>query len=145
MLQSVHRHHGRRWPTARSALLACALLPLAVTAAPLLRCQIEQGNKTFQLDFAPVDDPYRVKAVDINGRFSFKAVVIGDATRVDYIKLYTYSQLRRQPMLMHEVKYLAPVAVPEPAPASLTGVHFVYSPRLERELQYGCALWEVAP
>ncbi len=126
---------------------AAGLTPVA--AAPLLRCQIDQGGTTRMLEFAPVSDPYSVRAIDINGRFRFKAVVIGDARGVEYIKLYTYSQTRRQPVLLHVAKYMAPVAlpvsVPEPPFAALTGHQYLYSPQLERELQYGCALIEVAP
>ena len=128
---------------AMAGLLAAALAPSLACAAPLLRCQIDHAGKTYLLDFPPVSDPYTVAAVDINERFSFKAVVIGDAHHVEYIKLYTYSQLRRQPMLMHEAKYLAPVPATGPAPVSLTGLNFIYSPRLERELQYSCTLLEV--
>ena len=51
----------------------------------------------------------------------------------------------RQPVLLHEVRYEAPVAQAAPAPSALTGRHFIYSPRLEREFQYGCALFEVTP
>lgn len=89
--------------------------------------------------------PYTAKAIDINGRFRFKAVVVGDAQQVEYVKIYTYDFPKRQPVLLHEAKYVAPVAVPNPLPASLTGVNYIYSPRLERELQYECVLLEIAP
>ncbi|MES2148523.1 MAG: hypothetical protein V4508_01905 [Pseudomonadota bacterium] len=125
-----------------AALLALA--PATVLAAPLLRCQIDQGGNTKVLEFTPSTDPYRVKAIDINGRFRFKAVVIGDANHVEYIKLYTYSAARRQPVLLHEVNYLAPVAQPGAGPNALTGIHSIYSPQLEREMHYGCALLENA-
>jgi hypothetical protein len=131
------------------AALACMLagagsMPSAA-AAPLLRCQIDQGGSTRMLEFAPVSDPYLVKAQDINGRFRFKAVVIGDAHHVEYIKLYSYSQTRRQPVLLHVAKYMAPVALPPAAFDALTGHQYLYSPQREREMQYGCALIEVAP
>jgi hypothetical protein len=124
-------------------LIGAGLMPAA--AAPLLRCQIEQGGISRMLEFAPVSDPYRVKAIDINGRFRFKAVVIGDARHIEYIKLYTYSQTRRQPMLLHVAKYMAPVVLPQASPGALTGHQYLYSPQLEREMQYACALVEVAP
>jgi hypothetical protein len=126
-------------------LLASALFPAALFASPLLRCQIDQGGNTQVLDFIPVGDPYSVKAIDINGRFRFKAVVIGDTQHIEYIKLYVYSQTRRQPVLLHLAKYLAPVAAAGSGFSALTGINYVYSPQLERELQYGCALLEKAP
>ncbi len=118
------------------------MLPATLLAAPLLRCQIDQGGSTMVRDFSPVADPYQVAALDINGRFRFKAVVIGDAQHIEYIKLYVYSQTKRQPVLLHEAVYLAPVAGADPRSSALTGVNRVYSPQLERELEYGCAIVE---
>jgi hypothetical protein len=147
-------------PLARFSVPACRIFCLAAAltlawawltpawAAPVLRCQIDQGGTTRVLEFSPTSDPYSVRAVDINGRFRFKAVVIGDALHIDYIKLYAYSQNRRQPVLLHVAKYMAPVAaphMPEASFAALTGHQYLYSPQREREMQYGCALIEVAP
>lgn len=110
-------------------------------ATPLLRCKVDQGGSAQVLEFAPESSPYTAKAIDINGRFRFKAVVVGDARQIEYIKIYTYDFPKRQPVLLHEAKYMAPVA----GSVSLTGVNFVYSPRLERELRYECTLLETAP
>lgn len=114
----------------------------AVQASPLLRCQVDQGGVSRVLESTPLSDPYTVAATDINNRFRFKAVMIGDATQVAYIKLYVYEQNKRQPVLIHQATYLAPVAGDNPAPAALTGINHVYAPYLERELRYGCALLE---
>lgn len=62
-------------------------MPTALFASPLLRCHIDQGGSSQVLDFIPVGDPCSVKAIDINGRFRFKAVVIGDTQHVEYISL----------------------------------------------------------
>ena len=135
-------------PVFRGALLLVLLLPALVSASPLLRCQVSYGGATRVLEFAPVADPYRVEAVDIDGRFRFKAVVVGDERRVDYVSLYSYYETERQSVLLHQAKYLAPVArassAENAAPAALTGQNYLYSPGLERELQYACALVEVA-
>ncbi|HYW57722.1 MAG TPA: hypothetical protein VE934_12220 [Polaromonas sp.] len=89
-----------------------------------------------------MSDPYAVKAVDVNKRFRFKAVVIGSAEKIDYIKLYTYYMSSGRAVLLHYGKYLAPVPQKNAAPDSLTGVHYLYSPVLGREIRYGCALLE---
>ena len=134
-------------PVFRGALLLVLLLPALVSASPLLRCQVSYGGATRVLEFAPVADPYRVEAVDIDGRFRFKAVVVGDERRVDYVSLYSYYETERQSVLLHQAKYLAPVArassASNAAPGALTGQNHLYSPGLERELQYACALVEV--
>lgn len=126
------------------ALCALTLFAGSCHAAPLLRCQIDQGGTLQTIEAAPVTDPYTVKAVDINGRFRFKAVVVGEAGKVEYVKLYVYNALKRQPVLLQEAKYLAPVPSATAAPDALTGVQYLYSLSLERELKYGCALLEVA-
>jgi tRNA A37 threonylcarbamoyladenosine modification protein TsaB len=113
-------------------------------ASPLLRCQIDQGGSTQIFDFPPVSDPYPVKAIDINSRFRFKAVVMGDTQQIEYIKVYVYSQGKRQPILLHQAKYLSPLTSTDPSFAALTGINYVYSPQLERELKYGCALLETS-
>ncbi len=126
-------------------LLAGCLPATALQAAPLLRCEIQQGGTSRVVDSMPVADPYSVKAIDINDRFRFKAVVIGDALRVEYIKVYVYAHTWREPMLLHQTSYLAPVASRDAQPDALTGINHVYSPSLERELRYGCALLETTP
>jgi hypothetical protein len=87
-----------------------------------------------------------VPSIAINDLFRFKAVMVGDGERIDYIKLYTYYQARRQAVLLHEAKYLAPQAqAPAGAgPAGLTGLVYLYSPLLGHEIRYSCALREDA-
>lgn len=126
-------------------LLPLALLSSgAVQAAPLLRCQLSYAGATQTLEAAPGSDPYGVEARDIGGRFRFKAVVIGNDRRIDYINLYAYYQTRRQPVLLHEAKYTPPFAATA-SPYALTGLHYLYSPDLGREFQYGCTLEGVQP
>jgi hypothetical protein len=127
------------------SLLACCLLQAELQAAPLLRCEILQGGTSRVENFMPVADPYSVKAIDINNRFRFKAVVLGNALHVEYIKIYVYANTRHQPMLLHQTSYLAPAISRDAQPVALTGSNYVYSPDLERELQYGCALQETSP
>lgn len=142
----MHKHHPLSGPIpgTRTLLAAALLFAATVQAAPLLRCQVSYSGETRTLEAAPVSDPYSVEAWDIGGRFRFKAVVIGDDRRIDYIKLYAYYQAERQPVLLHQAKYLPPFAASD-APYALTGLNYLYSPDLGRELQYGCALDGVHP
>ncbi|MCA0186200.1 MAG: hypothetical protein LCH90_09420 [Proteobacteria bacterium] len=134
----------RRWAGA-AGLCLLGFLPAASIAAPRLDCEISQGGRGETLQFGPAANPYEVKAVSINERFSFKAVMIEQGGKVDYISLYVYYLPPRGPILLQQAKYLAPAVQPHPASASLTGRQYLYSPRLERELQYECTLLEVAP
>jgi hypothetical protein len=122
-------------PLAWVSLAAC----LNATAAPLLRCEVTYAGTTHQVQARVVQDPYPVPSVDIGGRFLFKPVMVGQGDRVDYIKLYTYLDGRRQPVLLHMAKYLPPFR-PTAVPVPLTGQQYLYGGPVERELIYSCTL-----
>jgi len=111
----------------------------------VLQCRVEQGGETFVFQAQPVQNPYLAPTLDINGRFRFKMVVVGSGQAVDYIKIYAFDNPRRQPVLVQYAHYAKPQFSTGNNPAALTGVQTVYSPRLEREMQYQCALYERAP
>ena len=121
--------------------LATLLCGTPLQAAPLLRCQLTYAGSTQTLEATPVADPYPVRAVGVGGRFRFKAVVVGSATQVDYVKLYAYLETRQQPVLVQQATYLPPF----PTGQTLTGQQFLYAGPVERELQYNCTFYEVAP
>lgn len=118
-------------------------LPSTLLAEPLmLRCEISQDGKTQIADFLPGTDPYGIEARNINGKFRFKAVMIENDEDIEYIKIYTYYQEQHQVVLLHEARYMPPFEPDQSSFAALTGVNYLYSPSLEQELQYGCALVE---
>ncbi|MDR3479094.1 MAG: hypothetical protein P4L91_00105 [Burkholderiaceae bacterium] len=131
-----------RMVKAASAALLWSMFCVPASAAALLRCEATYAGSTHTLETLPGNDPYTTESVDINGRFRFKAVVLGTAQKIEVVKLYVYYETRRQPVLLEEAKYLPPFAGGD-SPYALTGLHSVYSPPLGRELQYGCALREV--
>lgn len=130
------------------AFTAITLIPQTTFAATLLRCKIEQSGATFVVESSPRLDPYGVASVAINKNFRFKAVVVGNDQKIDYVKIYAYDMGKRQAILLHEAKYLAPLVQTaqsaELAPFQLTGMQYLYSPDLNREMQYGCSLIESA-
>jgi hypothetical protein len=97
------------------------------------------------VEATPVSDPYSVASVDIDGRFRFKAVMLGNTTRVTYINLYAYFVTEgEQAKLIHEGKYL-PTDEWKRAPVAFTGTQHLYAGPLERELIYSCTLSGDAP
>jgi hypothetical protein len=128
-----------------AALFMTILLVMCkAEAAPLLRCEVVYAGSSHVIEAMPGTDPYATKSADIDGRFRFKAVVLGNAEHIEAIKLYAYYETRRQPILIQEAKYLPPFTL-SAVPDSLTGHQYLYAPPLGRELQYGCALLEVEP
>ena len=146
----THLRTNLAYPTKRrlaeSVIFLAIWLPSIVFAAsPLLRCEIDQGGESYVADFLPSSDPYTVEAKDISGRFRFKVVMLGNEQLIESIKIYTYYQEQHQVVLLHMAKYMPPFIQSQPSFAALTGVNYLYSPGLERELQYGCALLEIPP
>lgn len=146
---SMHTAHETRtahpWLASCVVLFGCALMASHASASPRLRCQIEQGYKTQIHEATPSQNPYTVQPVEVRSRFRFKAVVVGDAQHVDYVKLYTYYYLRGQAVLVHMVHYPSPAVSQDAGPGLLTGLQRVYSPQLGFEMQYQCSLYEVTP
>ncbi|WER49852.1 hypothetical protein CupriaWKF_22285 [Cupriavidus sp. WKF15] len=131
------------WGTSVIALMTLITCQIAGANAgpPLLRCEISQGGGNPRVfEFKQAADPYSVKSVDIDGHFRFKAVMVG-ARATAYIKLYTYYQDSDRYILLHEAKYV-PRAAPSHSDStgSFTGINYLYSPVLGRELQYSCML-----
>jgi len=130
------------------ALLAC---PLPALATPQLQCSFDVNSETHHKTFGVVTNPYTTPAVPIGNRFRFKAIVLAagpdaeGAFSLESINLYVYYNTRRQPMIMQHTRFLQPVAQTAPQPDALTGRVSLYSPLLGKELQYQCALAEVAP
>ena len=126
-------------------MLLPLVLPTVAQAVPELRCHFEVNAERSEHRFRPVSEPYTVQSINLADRFRFKAVVLGNDTRVDLVNLYVSYQTERQPMVLQHVKFVAPMAQLQPAPDALTGRVALYSPILGKELQYGCALHEMAP
>ena len=144
------------------AALWTALLPCGALADAQLQCSFDVNSETHHTVHATATDPYTVASVPIGNRFRFKAIVLAAAqdkaadaapqvaqlaraTAVESVNIYVYYTTRRQPMVMQHLQYVQPLAQRNPAPDALTGRVALYSPLLGKELQYQCALAEVAP
>ncbi|MBI1773098.1 MAG: hypothetical protein HYR68_12265 [Burkholderiales bacterium] len=111
-------------------------------ANPLLRCYVSYAGSVQTIESQIVQDPYDVKTIDIAERFTFKAVMVGKAQQIDYIKLYAYFQTRRSDIPVHQATYRPPFKVTAKE-SPLTPQISVYAGDVERELQYRCTLQEV--
>lgn len=129
---------------ATAMLLGGVLISASAHASPLLRCDVTYAGSTQTVEARAVADPYPVASVDIAGRFRFKAVMVGQGAQVDYIKLYTYLETARQPVLIQQATYRPPFMVTS-VPDGLTGDQRVYGGPKERELIYRCTLQDVTP
>ena len=148
MIHALTPHFQRFALIGAMALLG---LPTLALASAQLQCTFDVNSETHHTVHELASDPYTVAAVPVGNRFRFKAIVLpaaasdGAASAVESVNIYVYYNTRRQPMIMQHVQYLQPLAQRNPAPDALTGRVALYSPLLGKELQYHCALAEVAP
>jgi hypothetical protein len=109
------------------------------TNVPLLRCAVTYAGTTHTIESRLSKDPYLAPMHDIGGRFSFKALMIGEQKNIQYIKLYAYLQGRDTDTIIHQATYLAPFR-PTKSMRVLTPHNHLYAGEVEREMQYQCSL-----
>ncbi|WMW79167.1 hypothetical protein RF679_10950 [Undibacterium cyanobacteriorum] len=83
--------------------------------------------------------PYAIEPVDIGGRFTFKAAMVGDKDKINYIALYTYFQASPKDLPIHEAIYRGPFK-PTHKAQTLGPENHLYAGEVERELKYNCEL-----
>ncbi|HEY3253039.1 MAG TPA: hypothetical protein VGJ91_03790 [Polyangiaceae bacterium] len=120
------------------ALLAAALLAGCARKPNAVACTVTYGGQAQRLQFPATTDPYRVKAIDVAGRFRFKASYLREPWRAASINVYAYQQVGDASVLLQEGKYTPPFSAPG-ARYGFTGRQLVYS-ATERELEYWCEL-----
>jgi hypothetical protein len=105
-----------------------------------LACTVTYGGEARRFEFPATTDPYSVRALDIAGRFSFKAVYVREPWRAASINIYAYQQVAGGNVLLQEGKYAPPFPSPGVgARYGFTGRQLIYS-ATERELEYWCEL-----
>lgn len=102
-------------------------------------CTVTYGGQEQRLEFPATNNPYVVKAVDVAGRFRFKAIYIREPWRAATINVYAYAQADAGDALLQEGKYGPPFSPGTAARYGFTGRQLVYSPE-QRELEYWCEL-----
>src|SRR6187431_427354 len=124
------------------ALLATALLgggAGCARKAKTVACMVTYGGESRRLEFPATTDPYSVKALDIAGRFRFKAIYLREPRSAASINVYAYQQVDGESVLLQEGKYAPPFSLGERARYGFTGRQLVYS-ATERELEYWCEI-----
>jgi len=102
-------------------------------------CTVTYGGAAQRLAFPATTNPYGVKAIDVAGRFAFKAIYIREPWRAASINVYAYHQADSGNVLLQEGKYGPPFSPSGGARYGFTGRQLVYSPD-QRELEYWCEL-----
>jgi len=120
---------------------AAALLPgAALHAAPAaaVACHYTYGGETRTLLARPTAVPYAEKGVEVGSYFRFRVVFQEAPADLASLKVYTYADFDEGPVLIHQASYPYPLPGGAGAPYGFSGLHFVYEPARDGELQYWC-------
>ncbi|WP_226416137.1 hypothetical protein [Dechloromonas denitrificans] len=117
---------------------------IAATAqAQSVVCHLSYGGETQVVEARPSTDPYSVAPVAVGSYFLFRIVFRQEPADLAGIKLYAYADRDAGPVLIHQASYRYPLAAALPD-YGFSGLHFVYEPVRDGELQYWCELKDAA-
>jgi hypothetical protein len=110
-----------------------------VRAAPLATCHVTYGGETVDHAVAPVDDPHGVPTVAVGSYFLIRFVLQTRPAALAAFKAYVYADRSDAPVLIHQLDVAwPPTPAPPGRPGGYTGLHRVYEPVRDGELQYWC-------
>lgn len=127
---------GLKYLTAAALLLATA----AAAGAEQVLCHYTYGGETKLLTALPVKSPYAVTSIRVGSYFLFRLVFQDKPAESAAIKVYTYVDRDEVPTLIHQASFPYPPPAGMTAPFGFSGLHFVYEPVRDSELQYWCRM-----
>ncbi len=123
--------------------LALAGLSASAAGAEQVICHYTYGGETRQLVAQPQTSPYGVKSIEVGSYFHFRVVFQKQPADLASIKVYTYADRDEGLVPLHQATYPYPPPNARAARASrhgFTGLHRVYEPTRDGELEYWCRL-----
>lgn len=128
----------------RALPVILALLAGAAVHADEVVCHYTYGGETKSLAALPTAAPYAVKGIPVGSFFQFRVVFQKKPADLASIKVYAYADRDDGPLLIHQATYPYPLPAGRRAPYGFSGLHFVYEPMRDGELQYWCELGQSA-
>jgi hypothetical protein len=120
--------------------LAFSIITVSSAQADQVVCHYTYGGETKALAAPPASSPYTVKGIQVGSFFRFRVVFQNKPADMASIKVYTYAERDDGPVLIHQATYPYPPANSRTAPYGFSGLHFVYEPTRDGEIQYWCEL-----
>ena len=117
--------------------MVIALLASVPARAETVVCHYTYGGETRRLVAAPVESAYSVGVVEVGSYFRFRVVFQNRPADLAVIKAYAYADTDDGLVLIHQGTYPYPPAR-HLSPYGFTGLHHVYEPVTDGEMQYWC-------
>lgn len=131
------RPHRSNLFTALAGTLCLFVFSVQAASQPVT-CHYTYGGETKRIEASPVPSPYTVKSIQVGSYFQFRVVVQDRPADIASVKVYTYADRDDGPVLIHQGTYPYPPRQSPNAPHGFTGLHAVYEPTRDGELQYWC-------
>jgi hypothetical protein len=110
-----------------------ALLCCAAAQAETAVCHVTYGGETRRIVAAPTHAPLTVPTVAVGSYFLFRLVFEADSA----VKVYVYADRDADvPLPLHQAVHPRPLA--NARHFGFSGLHFVYEPLRDGELEYWC-------
>lgn len=119
-------------------MLLSAMMNLA--SAEEVACHYTYGGEEKVAIARPVDLPYTVPMIQVGSYFQFRVVFHKQPADLASIKVYTYADRDEGSVPLHQATYAYPPDSAATGKHGFTGLHFVYEPVRDGELQYWCEL-----
>lgn len=129
------------WCTARRLVLAALVVAASGAVAvegEQVVCHYTYGGETRHLAAMPVDSAYQVGSVEVGSYFRFRVVFQNRPADLAAIKIYTYADRDDGTVLIHQATFPYPPPGAKKSGYGFTGLHVVYEPVRDGELQYWC-------
>jgi hypothetical protein len=124
----------------RTIVAALLLAAASAVGAEKVVCHYTYGGETKLLAALPVKSPYAVTSIRVGSYFLFRLVFQNEPAESASIKVYTYVDRDEGAALIHQASFPYPPAVNAASPYGFSGLHFVYEPVRDSELQYWCGM-----
>lgn len=124
------------------AKFAAALLLVSTPFAEAgqVACHYTYGGETHVLAVQAANSPYAEKGIKVGSYFQFRPVFQIEPAGLAALKIYTYVDRDEGPTLIHQATFHYPPAGNTTSPHGFTGLHLVYEPVRDSELQYWCGM-----
>lgn len=122
----------------RGVFFAGLVLAGACFAGESVICHYTYGGETKSLRAEAVRSGYTVDSIAVGSYFRFRVVFRNQPADLAAIKVYTYADRDDGAVLIHQSAYPYPPRPSKNSPYGFSGLHHVYEPVRDGELQYWC-------
>lgn len=112
--------------------------PAGAAVAEKVACYYTYGGETKALTAFPVNSPYGVGDIAVGSYFRFRLVFQNQPAESAAVKVYTYADRDEGPVLIHQASFPYPPVGGAASRYGFSGLHYVYEPVRDGELQYWC-------